>query len=235
MAFSVAAAGRVFIPLLLMVLVQLGPLSVSVAGRPCATLFVSSYSFSLRRQPIFGPNPNPTRDVAYLNLPTSDPSSSSSGFMTIFAASFPAVEVNPQTSLSREVRTRSSEAQRPKEHMKDEIFGSFDLNSLRDRSRDILSVVISLLFGVGCGALTAATMYMAWYVFTNGGGHYLQESDDEYDSYESPKKVGYVKIPAPDPSPVPSKAWNSTKYSNKLVHFNKNAVRVCLSFYSLLS
>ncbi|KAG2722800.1 hypothetical protein I3760_02G142900 [Carya illinoinensis] len=34
-------------------------------------------------------------------------------------------------------------------------------SSLRDRTKDILSVVVALLFGVGCGALTAATMYLA--------------------------------------------------------------------------
>ncbi|KAK4791604.1 hypothetical protein SAY86_032017 [Trapa natans] len=209
MASSAAAAGRLIAPLLFLLLIQLGSLSVSVAGRPCKTLFVASYRFSIRRLPTVDPKPNPTGDVVFLNLPTSDPSfysSSSSGFVTIFTAAFPAVQVNPQAALSREVDVRSSESQQPEEQRKDEIFGSFDYASLRERSLDIVNVVLSLLFGVGCGALTAATMYMAWYVITNGGGSYLQESDDEYDSDESPKKMGYIKIHAPDPTPVPSKA-----------------------------
>ncbi|KAL0008979.1 hypothetical protein SO802_010481 [Lithocarpus litseifolius] len=33
---------------------------------------------------------------------------------------------------------------------------SYDFSSLRDLTKDILSVAVALLFGVGCGALTAA-------------------------------------------------------------------------------
>ncbi|KAL1154854.1 hypothetical protein V6Z11_A09G272000 [Gossypium hirsutum] len=60
---------------------------------------------------------------------------------------------------------------------------SYAFSSLRDRSRDILSVVVALLFGVGCGSLTAAAIY-------------LYHEDDESDEEFSPKKMGYVNIPA---------------------------------------
>ncbi|PKI54439.1 uncharacterized protein LOC116207977 [Punica granatum] len=200
-------AGRFFIPLLSMVLIQLG-LLLPVAGRPCKTLLVYSDSFTLTREPIFRLNPNPTRDVIYVNLPTSDPSSSSSGFVTIFTTAFPAVQHDSKPGFflgHRGFPTGSSQVQR-QERKQGNTLGVFDLSSLRDRSKDILSVVIALLFGVGCGALTAVTMYMAWSLFSNNGGHYLQESDDEYDFDVSPKKMGYVKIPAANPSSFPSKA-----------------------------
>ncbi|WOL09800.1 hypothetical protein Cni_G18553 [Canna indica] len=77
-------------------------------------------------------------------------------------------------------------------------------SSLRDRAKDILVVVIGLLFGVGCGALTAATMYLAWSLVAHrheicGSDAY---SDEEDDVKEGPKKAGYVKIPAADPVSV---------------------------------
>ncbi|KAE8671108.1 NC domain-containing protein-related [Hibiscus syriacus] len=69
-------------------------------------------------------------------------------------------------------------------------------SSLRDLSRDILSVVAALLLGVGCGALTAATIYLVWMIFTGS-----REYHEDYESSEefSPKKMGYVNIP-PNPA-----------------------------------
>ena len=37
-------------------------------------------------------------------------------------------------------------------------------NSIRDCTLDILSIVSTLLFGVGCSALTAAFIYLVWYI-----------------------------------------------------------------------
>lgn len=74
-------------------------------------------------------------------------------------------------------------------------------SSLQDRARDILAVAAGLLFGVGCGALTAATLYFLFAVATNrhvilGGSHYEdEEEEDEYDEIPSPKKGGYVAVP----------------------------------------
>ncbi|KAE9606069.1 hypothetical protein Lal_00024537 [Lupinus albus] len=63
-------------------------------------------------------------------------------------------------------------------------FSAYDFSSLRDRTNDIISVVVALLFGVGCGALTATTMYLAWSIFANlyedyssSYDHFLDDSD----------------------------------------------------------
>lgn len=73
-------------------------------------------------------------------------------------------------------------------------------------------MVVALLFGVGCGALTAATMYLVWSIFSSSRydyhhTSYLDEFDEEEDEDEgvSPKKMGYVKIAGADnalPAPV---------------------------------
>ncbi|MGI4406661.1 hypothetical protein ACR2V0_28755, partial [Klebsiella pneumoniae] len=82
--------------------------------------------------------------------------------------------------------------------------------SFRDRTKDILSVVGSLLFGVGCGAITATTLYLMWSLFA-GNRFDFRDSDDEYDEEDSddgeyddvsPKKMGYVAIPV---AAVPAK------------------------------
>ncbi|CAL0308957.1 unnamed protein product [Lupinus luteus] len=78
-------------------------------------------------------------------------------------------------------------------------YASFD--SLRDRTKDIISVVAALLFGVGCGALTSATMYLVWSVVAGfrdyrGSGYDEFSSSDDENEIETPKKLGYEKIPA---------------------------------------
>ncbi|XP_061339126.1 uncharacterized protein LOC133285848 isoform X2 [Gastrolobium bilobum] len=81
-----------------------------------------------------------------------------------------------------------------------------DFSSLRDRTKDILSVALALLFGVGCGALTAATMYLVWSVFSARHGYRSAAYDDFSDEeIESPKKMGYVKIPAAEAAPPAAK------------------------------
>ncbi|XP_058076094.1 uncharacterized protein LOC131224763 [Magnolia sinica] len=72
---------------------------------------------------------------------------------------------------------------------------SFGVSSLRERTKDILSVVLALLFGVGCGALTSATMYLVWSVVTSR--YEGQESDGEDgEDHVVSTKMGYIKIPA---------------------------------------
>ncbi|KAE8708495.1 NC domain-containing protein-related [Hibiscus syriacus] len=65
-------------------------------------------------------------------------------------------------------------------------------SSLRDRSRDILSVVAALLLGVGCGALTAATIYLIWMIFMARREYH---EDYEFNEEISPKEMGFVNIP----------------------------------------
>lgn len=76
-------------------------------------------------------------------------------------------------------------------------------SSVRDRTRDILSVVGALLFGVGCGALTAAAMYFMWALLSSRSVDLddvsSSSSDDDDDGYDdvtvAKKKLGYVAIP----------------------------------------
>ena len=83
--------------------------------------------------------------------------------------------------------------------------GMFD--SLRDRTKDVLSVVVALLFGVGCGALTAGTMYLAFSIIKafyhprRFNNYYDSDSEeDEEEDVTTPKKVGYVMIPSAAPA-----------------------------------
>ncbi|CAL9089767.1 unnamed protein product, partial [Musa textilis] len=75
--------------------------------------------------------------------------------------------------------------------------------SLQERAKDIIVVVAGLLFGVGCGALTAATMYLVWSLVSNHYDACASDGEEEEDYMaDSPKKVGYVQIPAADPAPA---------------------------------
>ncbi|KAJ8444191.1 hypothetical protein Cgig2_031011 [Carnegiea gigantea] len=97
--------------------------------------------------------------------------------------------------------------ERPQLSLAKEEFGSF-----RDRTKDILSVVASLLFGAACGALIAGTMYLAWSLFNHCNEEsyrsldgFSSDDDDENDDDEenifNPKKKGYVAIPSAPATP----------------------------------
>ncbi|CAN6569937.1 unnamed protein product [Malus baccata var. baccata] len=181
--------------LLLIALLSLFAISAT-ASRPCKTLFVSSYSFSLRRLP------SP---------------SSSSGFVTIVTeiSQIRPVHLHPARFDDGFVPHPHQDAASEKLTQTAPLFpvigtdsgsSSYDLSSLRDRTKDILSVVVSLLFGVGCGALTAAILFLAWSVFISRHDGGSSSSDDDFEDF-SPKKMGYVKIPevtADSVSPPPS-------------------------------
>uniref|UniRef100_A0A0E0BBV7 Uncharacterized protein n=1 Tax=Oryza glumipatula TaxID=40148 RepID=A0A0E0BBV7_9ORYZ len=75
-------------------------------------------------------------------------------------------------------------------------------DSFQERAKDILVVVVGILFGVGCGALTAASMYLVWSVLAGAAAaapspydELYGDEDEEASDSESPKKVGYVIIP----------------------------------------
>ncbi|KAJ7964377.1 putative Transmembrane protein [Quillaja saponaria] len=204
-------------PLLrLQIAILLGVLSFSISAtaRPCKTLFVSSYSFSFNQPSIHHSDSHHFSDQ--------DPSS---GFVTIFTEIRPLKPIfinnNDKPTLAMEIfddrsrlyqnfYDRSIEEGAGTQSRKSQLgpFGlsSYDFSSLRDRTKDILSVVVALLFGVGCGALTAATMYLVWSLFSN---RYEYRSFDDYgneddnnEELDSPKKMGYVKIPAAESVPV---------------------------------
>lgn len=73
-------------------------------------------------------------------------------------------------------------------------FYSSVTSSVRDRSKDIMRFVGALLFGVGCGALTFATMYLIWSLFWPNRFDFEDSEDDSGDDV-SPKKMGYIAIP----------------------------------------
>ncbi|GFP95518.1 hypothetical protein PHJA_001696100 [Phtheirospermum japonicum] len=57
-------------------------------------------------------------------------------------------------------------------------------SSIRERTKDIISVVGALLFGVACGALTAADMYFLWALYSPSRfdfGDVSSSSDDDDD------------------------------------------------------
>ncbi|XP_062206001.1 uncharacterized protein LOC133907910 [Phragmites australis] len=70
----------------------------------------------------------------------------------------------------------------------------------QERARNILVFVFGLLFGVACGALTAASVYLVWSVVAGATAAspydelYGDEDDNEASDTESLKKVGYVII-----------------------------------------
>lgn len=64
-------------------------------------------------------------------------------------------------------------------------------SSIRDRTKDIMGVMGAMLFGAGCGALTAAMMYLIWSLFWPTTLDFEDSSDD----HASPKKMGYVALP----------------------------------------
>ncbi|KAF8389588.1 hypothetical protein HHK36_024105 [Tetracentron sinense] len=183
---------------------------------PCKTLFIS-YSISSFRIPLDLPQ-NP-------NLPHRNPSD----FVAVFMEN---KEFEPKPFFpSAQIAVDRPDF--PFRHS-DQIphhapFGSFGFSSLRERTKDILSVVVALLFGVGCGALTSATMYLAWSLITN---RYEicdreDEDDEEFDHDDDIKrsKMGYVKIPAaPAASPVPAPA-KEVAFSHSLTRcFVKNSM-----------
>ncbi|KAG7588996.1 hypothetical protein ISN44_As07g013130 [Arabidopsis suecica] len=152
--------------------------TISVA-RPCKTFLISSYSLSITPE-----NPNLESDFT------------STRFVTVFTIR----RLNPHHIVPFFVNRRHETPQIQSDRSLPLI--SENINSFRDRTRDILSVVVALLFGVGCGALTAATMYLVWALVVNRQSYDFDEEDD-YENDESDaaslKKLGYVKIPAPAP------------------------------------
>ncbi|XP_010553879.1 PREDICTED: uncharacterized protein LOC104823831 [Tarenaya hassleriana] len=173
--------------------IVVGFLAISTAAaRPCKTFLISSYSVSITPE-----NPSPNFD--------GEPNFSSTRFVTVFTIRrFTSHHFRPYLFHRRHdgggflpsAIVRSSEASRP------QFSSSFiPKNTLRDRTRDILSIFVALLFGVGCGALTGATMYLVWALVANSHGYNFEDEDYETDGYDdsTPKKMGYVKIPGPAP------------------------------------
>lgn len=177
------------LPLLLRFSILVGLLSIAACARPCKTLFIS-YSFSSFNKPLLThQNQN--------NLPDD---SSSNEFLTFTEIRVFNPKIYEFSADGRGNLVRDDEA---------EIDGALPFASsssfygISQRTKDILSVVVALLFGAGCGALTAVAMFFAWSLFSSryyDHGFDGDENDDDDDDDLSPKKMGYVKVPADAPA-----------------------------------
>ncbi|CAN1278765.1 hypothetical protein LINPERPRIM_LOCUS16744, partial [Linum perenne] len=196
---------------LLLLAVLIGFLSVTVsAGRPCKTLYISSYTVSFR--PLHSLRfPNPSlgrRSAGFVAIVTEighQSSLESSSDMIVDRADFPGYEFHGDASAGLRFVHRQEEEQEGFNRILPFGISSHDISSLRDRTKDILSVVVALLFGVGCGALTTASMYLVWSLFVARSGAYYDESDYEEEEDASPKKIGYVVIPEAEKVAAPAK------------------------------
>ncbi|KAK1441339.1 hypothetical protein QVD17_07187 [Tagetes erecta] len=78
-----------------------------------------------------------------------------------------------------------------------EVISSSIKASIQERTMDIMSIVGAVLFGVGCGALTAATMYLFWSLFVPQRfefGSDSEESSDEENDVRGDQKDGYFVV-----------------------------------------
>ncbi|MQL90717.1 hypothetical protein Taro_023318 [Colocasia esculenta] len=178
--------------------------ATGAVGRPCKTFLisytVSSASFSGSTLEISTAGDQvPPRFFAFYRViplryyPDLPYSSSSAGATEPLA-----------TTLRLPAEIQRPALPRPEGHSE----RALGVNSVRERARDVLVVVAGLLFGVGCGALTSATMYLACYLFSNRGevcrsrGYDYLDDEDVEDDVESPKKRGNTDIPAAPATPV---------------------------------
>ncbi|KAL6505376.1 hypothetical protein OROGR_025193 [Orobanche gracilis] len=184
------------LPLLLLSL-----FAATAYARPCKTLF---YFSSITTTSTYHPynslprNPNPNslignQNPRYLTLiftSTATPSSDRLPYINSDSDAASAFNDNPQsspmmTSFNFPLKFYSSAS-----------------SSMRKRSKDIMSVVGALLFGFGCGALTAAIMYFVRALFSPSRfdfGGVSSSSDDDGDDNDdiasAKKKLGYLAIP----------------------------------------
>ncbi|KAJ6368020.1 hypothetical protein OIU77_021567 [Salix suchowensis] len=183
--------------LILSLFILLSFLSLSCSARPCKTLFISSYSLSIKP---LDPHPNPSNPSSgFLIVTEIEETSTSTLHSNFFNRRF--IPVIPKANYEKphEIYDKKGFQETAQVGSVWHGFGSYDLSSLRDRTKDILSVVVALLFGVGCGALTAATMYLVWSFFSPSHPRFSDYFDGDFsgdDEEEDVKKTGYVKIPA---------------------------------------
>lgn len=175
------------LPLLLLLLS-----AATAAARPCKTIFYFSATryYPLRNQGF--PN-SLLQNPRYLTLVFTTTTSPASQ-LTENLSSLSFDSVNPLDFESDSDSESSSTITSSTLLIK---FHSSVSNSIRERTRDIMSVVGALLFGVACGALTAATMYFLGALFSPGRFEFddiSSSDDDDDDGATTAKKFGYVAL-----------------------------------------
>lgn len=172
---------------LLLLLVLVAASIFAADARPCHTFFVS-----------FPADPNPTGDGAVHHR--------LAPHVATVVAVFRVRRLGPHLprhhqdhrhhhlhSIPANVQIRGPELPRPAAAAGAAVAGD------QDHPREVLVVVVGLLFGVACGALTAASLYLVWSVLAGpvASSPYDElygEEDEDVSDTESPKKVGYVII-----------------------------------------
>lgn len=185
-------------PLPLLLLLSL--LAATASARPCKTFFYFSATTTTTTttyypQNSLPANPNPNFSLRHRN-PRYVTFIFTSTTANPFADRRPGVDFKSDPSIGGD--SQSSQAMTSSDlPLK---FYSTVSSSIRDRTKDIMSVVGALLFGVGCGALTGAIMYFVWALFSPGRFDFVDVSDDEDDEEDdvaaTKKRLGYVAIPA---------------------------------------
>ncbi|KAL4569150.1 hypothetical protein LXL04_024781 [Taraxacum kok-saghyz] len=179
---------------LLLLSVIAGLFAISATARPCKTIFFITSSSSSYY-------PADNHQLGNPNFPHQNPTNSPR--LTFFI-----------TEIHEFHRTRSFPRPIFPDRAVEDVssskpYYSSASSSIRDRTMDIMSIVGALLFGVGCGALTAATMYLIWSLCSNRRLDFGSDSEEEdYDEDEddvTPKTNGYAPIPAAT-KPVPPSA-----------------------------
>ncbi|KAL7589886.1 uncharacterized protein LOC111916187 [Lactuca sativa] len=181
----------------------IGVLAISTTARPCKTIFfITSSSSHYPTDDPFLPKPN----FHILRNPNNSPR------LTFFVTEIREFHRTRSLPRSASVFDRSIESSSSDDVVSSVPYYSATSTSvkasIRERTMDIMSIVGALLFGVGCGALTAATMYLIWSLFAprrfDFGADSDEESDDEENGVRS-NSNGYVAIPAVA-KPVPPTA-----------------------------
>lgn len=177
------------------ILLQLAILSVwviSVDAKPCKMIFMSSYAFSFKQ-----------------NLSSS----------SVFTVATEISHFNPRTTFNRafpsdilvftveyKVRDRliSRDNMTLRLGLKKSLYSSYDFSSLQDRTKDILNMVLALLYGVCCGPPSVATLYLVWSSFSNQryNSLFYKKNDHREDNEFNPKKKECVKISIADSMPA---------------------------------
>ncbi|XP_073317243.1 uncharacterized protein [Primulina huaijiensis] len=170
--------------------------AAAAAARPCKTIFYFSATTETSYYPLRNPIPNSLfqnpRHLTLVFTTTTSPASQ----LTDHLSSMSFDSVNPLDFESDSDSESSSTMTSSNLPIK---FYSSVFNSIRERTRDIMSVVGALLFGVACGALTATTVYFLWALFSPGRFEFddFSSSDDDDDDdvdVTTAKKFGYVAI-----------------------------------------
>ncbi|PIN03794.1 hypothetical protein CDL12_23676 [Handroanthus impetiginosus] len=172
-------------------------LAATASARPCKTLFYFSATTTTTYYPSNSLPRNPNVD--------SLPRNQNPRYLTLIFTStttnrFP----EPRPSINFDSKPALADDSQSSSTMTSSDFPlkfySSVSSSIRDRTKDIISVVGALLFGVGCGVLTAAIMYFVWALFYHCRVDFEDASsssddDDDDDVAAAKKKLGYVAVP----------------------------------------